>query len=340
MGDITVTVPITSRIAADMRPVAKTGTGSPGLQLTLTNHSPETSDISWRMSIVEEYPMKKGQIQLGSGEDPTVYFAEAASDALTLASQQTMTVTVPFAAVDPQTVYRVNAQVSDDKGRTVERNRLVSGFAAAPRARAAVDIDGHLDEDVWQAASVQRLGEKRQLYTFKDAANWTGPDDLSAKLRFAWDDAYFYIAAEVTDDVFVDGKKNGSLWQQDSLQMLVDPARTHDEKPGKYDMSVGLGAEGPQAWCHSTASQDAPAGEIKSARIAARRLNDDSGNIIYEIAFPWKRLAPFTPKKGGDLGLALILNEDDGAGRASFLGWFSGVHSKQLDMVGDVILTE
>ena len=38
--------------------------------------------------------------------------------------------------------------------------------------------------------------------------------------------------------------------------------------------------------------------------------------------------------------LAVILNEDDGEGRGGFMGWFSGVHSKQLDMVGDVILLD
>ena len=36
----------------------------------------------------------------------------------------------------------------------------------------------------------------------------------------------------------------------------------------------------------------------------------------------------------------MILNEDDGNGRTGFMGWFSGAHSKQLDLVGDVILGE
>jgi hypothetical protein len=34
----------------------------------------------------------------------------------------------------------------------------------------------------------------------------------------------------------------------------------------------------------------------------------------------------------------VTVTDDDGEGREGFMGWFSGVHSKQLDMVGDVIL--
>jgi len=36
----------------------------------------------------------------------------------------------------------------------------------------------------------------------------------------------------------------------------------------------------------------------------------------------------------------VILNKDDGEGRNGFMGWFSGAHSKQLDMAGDVILLD
>ena len=60
--------------------------------------------------------------------------------------------------------------------------------------------------------------------------------------------------------------------------------------------------------------------------------------MTYEIAIPWSHVAPFRPSVGRNLGLALILNDDDGAGRDCFMGWFSGAHSKEVDMVGDLIL--
>ena len=57
------------------------------------------------------------------------------------------------------------------------------------------------------------------------------------------------------------------------------------------------------------------------------------------MAIPWYRLAPFKPRVDGDLGLTMILNEDDGNGRKSFMGWFGNAHSKQVDAVADLILT-
>jgi hypothetical protein len=36
----------------------------------------------------------------------------------------------------------------------------------------------------------------------------------------------------------------------------------------------------------------------------------------------------------------MTLNEDDRHGRNDFMGWFSGVHSKPLDTVGDSILPD
>ena len=48
----------------------------------------------------------------------------------------------------------------------------------------------------------------------------------------------------------------------------------------------------------------------------------------------------FKPAAGANLGLCVVLNEDDGKGRFGFLGWFSDVQSKQVDAVGDLILGE
>jgi hypothetical protein len=79
---------------------------------------------------------------------------------------------------------------------------------------------------------------------------------------------------------------------------------------------------------------------VPEIQLATKRLDPKNGNMVYEIAIPWSRLAPFKPKPGADLGLAMILNENDGQGRKSFMGWFGGVHLKETDFVGDVILAK
>jgi len=63
-----------------------------------------------------------------------------------------------------------------------------------------------------------------------------------------------------------------------------------------------------------------------------------AGGKRYKVGIPWTHLAPFKPASGTNLGMGLILNEDDGDGRVGYSGWFSGPHTKNLDDVGDVIL--
>ena len=124
------------------------------------------------------------------------------------------------------------------------------------------------------------------------------------------------------------------IWDQDGLQLLIDPCRTAAEKTGKIDLAVSDTPEGPRAWCYLSAHPSVATGPV-AVQVAAR---SSANRRDVELAIPWKLLAPFQPEPGANLGLALILNEDDGNGRVGFNGWFSGVHSKQLDLVGDLIL--
>jgi len=69
-------------------------------------------------------------------------------------------------------------------------------------------------------------------------------------------------------------------------------------------------------------------------------VDQATGSMVYEMAIPWSRFAPFKPGTGGNLGLSLIVNEDDGLGRDSFMTWFGNAHNKNVDTVGDLVLEE
>jgi hypothetical protein len=51
-------------------------------------------------------------------------------------------------------------------------------------------------------------------------------------------------------------------------------------------------------------------------------------------------VAPFKPAVGSDLGLTMIVNDDDGNGRDCFMTWFGNAHNKDVDKVGDLLLCE
>jgi hypothetical protein len=174
----------------------------------------------------------------------------------------------------------------------------------------------------------------------KKTAGWDSPEDLSGTMRLLWDDRYLYIGMLVRDDIFSQPKVDGSLWCGDGLQFLVDPCRASADKPGKYDYGVSLTRKGAQAWSFFTAdATKAPSGEVKDFVLKITPTGE-RGDMVYELAIPWHRFSPFVPAPGADLGLAMIINEDDGKIRDSFMCWFGCAHSKQMSMNGDLILIE
>jgi hypothetical protein len=342
-GELYLGVPLAGRLQTTVRPVADAGDGEPGVSISIRNNGAEPEEVSWSLDLTRVLPMAGGTFNLSASESPTAYFSAPAAGVAKIAGYGEFTETIPLADVDSKLIYAVQSSVTDSQGRTVEWERYIGGFARVPRAKQPLTLDGSLDEGDWRRASVQHIDEERQFYEFKKlaTADWTGEDDLSATVRFLWDDKHLYLGVEVTDDSFNNPSQDGAIWRQDGLQLLVDPARAEEVKKGKYDYVLGVGRKGPQAWCALSANSGlAPGGEAPQIKVTTQHSKDGSGGMIYEVAIPWTRLAPFTPSVGGNLGLSLILNEDDGDGRDSFMGWFSGVHSKQLDMVGDLILGE
>ena len=96
----------------------------------------------------------------------------------------------------------------------------------------------------------------------------------------------------------------------------------------------------PQAWYNLTAHPSVPEGEATAHyKISITDYPEGGpGGKRYKLGIPWTRLAPFQPASGANLGMGLILNEDDGDGRVGYSSWFSGPHTKNLDDVGDLIL--
>jgi hypothetical protein len=247
-------------------------------------------------------------------------------------------VSVPLGGLDFKTIYRVRAVATDQGGIAVTRERMVAGFAKVPKAAKPPVIDGTLDEADWQRCPVLKIDEERQFFGYGDR-KWGGPRDLSGDLRVMWDDDNLYVGVVTTDDVFRNEQADGMIWSGDGLQFLFDPSRESPDKVGKYDIGIGKGTKGWQAWSWYSADASAPTGEITTIRVAGKPTGV-AGGMTYEVAIPWARLAPFKPAIGRNLGMAMILNEDDGKGRDSWMGWFSGVSGKEVDIVGDAVLSK
>lgn len=336
-GELRLRVPITGLVAIRTLPVPALNGNPAGVRLEVQNYASAKQDVTWRLALTGEVPIENGRFK---APVPTnAYFANAAEGSMTIAGRGQSEVTVPIANMDPLIPYRIRASVTDNSGRITAQERPIGGCAIAARATGTIKLDGSMSEPDWQRASVQKIYQSRQYMAYKpDVTKWNGEQDLSATVQFLWDDQYLYVGVKVTDDVFANTKVDGSLWSGDGLQFLIDPCREKSEKPGKYDIAMAVTQKGPQVWSYLSADAGSPVGEVKDIILSYKRKSADRGDMTYVVAIPWSRIAPFKPALGANLGLAMIMNEDDGKGRASFMGWFGDCDAKQVDAVGDVIL--
>lgn len=340
-GLLSVRVPVAGRLALDLLPIPAGEDKGPGVRLVLKNNSLQPQSLSWGVVLNGQQSLDKG-IFTPVVSSPA-RFETASSGAIRLEPGATNEVRLALVDAKPITVYHVSATLRDESGRVITQERPVGGFIPVRRALQPLNVDGVLDEAAWAGAWLETLDQQNQFYGFKlsgkEAPLWSGVDDLSARIRYLWDDRFLYVAVQAKDDIAGSLAFEGAdLWRTDGLQFLIDPTRGSNQKPGKYEYVIGLGKQGPQAWCTLSADAGAPSGNATDIRLAIKRDKENSGDTTYEIAIPWARVAPFKPEQGGNLGFTLIVNEDDGPGRDAFMTWFGNAHSKDVDTVGDLIL--
>lgn len=89
-------------------------------------------------------------------------------------------------------------------------------------------LDGKLDDDAWQKASI----------IDKFPSFWAGtPSSGSTRARLLWDDQALYFAAEMTDNELraFGTKHNDKLWNGDVFELFFKPDA---EKPAYYEFEV------------------------------------------------------------------------------------------------------
>ncbi len=148
-------------------------------------------------------------------------------------------------------------------------------------------------------------------------AYYSGPHDLSGRLRVAWDQDYLYLAWEVIDDVFVQTQRGAYLYEGDSVEILVDTNLAYDFYTRYLDFDdyqIGFSpgnppGQNPEAWMWYPQSL---AGPVLGARVAAQATN--TGYTV-EVALPWHRLN-LVPFPGLDVGFAASISDNDLPGSA------------------------
>jgi hypothetical protein len=239
-----------------------------------------------------------------------------------------------FLSVIPQGNWQgqgtVQVQASD--GNATDTASVSVEVVPAQKPAAYTALEKH---DIVIDGSLLEFGDSKEV-VLSPPDHWAGLQgdmpsvlDIQARFRVAWEPGALYVAVEVTDDVHSNEYEPDMSWMGDSVQIAVDGA--NDKNGPGYDgndweVGAALLQEVPSAGCWHK-----PDGFTTCpVQVSGKRV----GNMTrYEIKIP----GDFS----GQVGLSVLVNDNDGAGRDGWLEWTPGVgFAKDPSFYGNVFLQE
>ncbi|HEY3333206.1 MAG TPA: carbohydrate binding domain-containing protein [Capsulimonadaceae bacterium] len=238
-----------------------------------------------------------------------------------LAKGETKTVTIPVSATPSNDrVYDMSYTADIAGGKTIA-DKVTRGFIGISHLDKPITIDGDLVK--WSRFRPAIATGAENYYRFRaDGVEWKGNADLSAKLYFAWDEAAFYLAADVRDDVHVNTKDphDGYIWDGDSLEFALQPVTPDGNGPIVKSILALARGESASGF-YGAHSPTRPGTKPDAAKVVVRRV---AGHTLYEARLPWLAIYPDVAEVhvGSRFRGAALLNEDDQGKREAYLIWF------------------
>ena len=201
-------------------------------------------------------------------------------------------------------------QIPDEKSKAAANSEIVASPVEAGKDGWPVK---------WPAPAVSRIGAGWVRPDNTDT--WGGDFNLSFTASFGFDTKYFYIRADVTDDIFRQTGVDGKICMGDCMQIAFDPIneKTLSNNTILFDVAI---TEKPQMWCWDHPDKKYTGTAI--AKYCKVRGTHRKGGYVYEVAIPWKVLEPFTIDRQ-QVGFNVVLLDDDGIGPRHWMGISDGI---------------
>lgn len=174
-------------------------------------------------------------------------------------------------------------------------------------------IDGNPKE--WQSlpGTIEINGEQVRW----GKAKWKNEEDLSGIVNLCWDENYFYVLAQVTDDKVMVTKSGKFLFRTDHIELDIDPVRTPDCKGPFTNKQFIVGVSPGNMEKSGDAMQDSepefyiycPDNLKLAPGIDVASSSTETGYLI-EVRIPWKLLG-IKPAKGKIIGLDVHFSDSD-----------------------------
>jgi hypothetical protein len=183
----------------------------------------------------------------------------------------------------------------------------------APYVKGGIEVDGYLKD--WPNVEPIKLDRSNTEFGYVDS-----DADLSAKVRFAWDEKALYFIADVKDDFMMARKSGKNIWQDDLIEIYVNPGgdglRWKDPKDFQIGFRPTPGEDYVEIW--SWFQNDDR--HLQGGAVTARGYCHEKGYLI-EGAVRWDSLG-MEAKPGMTLRLSVAVNDVDKDRSVSKLQWF------------------
>ena len=164
---------------------------------------------------------------------------------------------------------------------------------------------------------------------------WKGPEDLSAEIRLAADAEALELSVAVRDDVHVQPFRGAAVWKGDNVQVgLAFP-----NQRGFWEIGLSRLEDGTsEVFVWRAAYGFAPAVVAKQFRLIAER----KGTVTtYQAKLPFRALGITSETAQSGFRFNLVVNDNDGGGRESFMRIASGLAEyKQPELFPYVMVVE
>jgi outer membrane protein assembly factor BamB len=211
------------------------------------------------------------------------------------------------------------------------------------RREGPAEMNGTLDEEWAPHAAVDMVAPKHLDFVRGHAGPrplWRGPYDLSGRLYTAWDEAFFYVVLDLTDQIRIQSDGTKFTLNGDIIYKAFDLIGDGGTSMGRDDVLL-ISA----SWKKGTSPfRDRPRGKLKQGNQQIRPRGDSTG-LVLESRIPWAffndqlterglRAHLLRPRPGMRFGFNIAVVDDDGRGAKTVLRLSPGLNFGRDDRPG------
>lgn len=183
---------------------------------------------------------------------------------------------------------------SSVRADTVTQNDIQGTQITSYKTSLAPTIDGDLSDATWQNRPFTPLANR-----YKNDG-----ESLKADFKTAWDDNYFYVAANMKETNIKDG---GTIWATDEVSIYVDANNSKTQNyTVPYDVQIGVGYGSTEpVFAFGGGANGRDASKIK------RACKKTADGWSLEVAIPFDTLG-IDPNKQKIMGFDIAADTNDG----------------------------